>query len=1267
MSILTKLYKITRFPAHKQLIYLIGGILFLEFCTMLLIDFLPPMPIIITALIDCSILTILLAPGVYLFKRREEKYLLEQKRTREALTESEIHFYTLANTGQALIWTSGPDKKCSYLNQPWLDFTGRTLEQELGDGWMEGIHPDDLLPFSAIYRDSYERRVKFSMEYRLLHAGGDYKWIQNDGTPRYNSKGKFIGYIGHCLDITMRKQTEIYREVSREILQMLNMSGDINDIIDSVLEVLKKSTGFDAMGIRLQEGEDFPYYAQKGFPSDFLMSENTLIDPDQSGSVCRDHRGKVCLACTCGLILSGNNKPTDPFSTPGGSWWTNDSSLLLNIPPGKDARFHPRNHCVHQGYASVALVPIRNKDKIVGLIQLNDQRKGRLTQVLVEKLEEIASHIGGALIRKHTEELLRKKEERRLSILETAMDGFWLLDFNGRLLEVNQTYCRMSGYTAPELMGMQVSDLETNEDPNEILVHLQRIKTQGEDRFESRHRRKDGSTFDIEISIQYQSTEGGQFVTFLHDITERKRAHESLREKEELLDKAQEIAHLGSWSLDLLTNRLTWSDEIYRIFGLPNQEFSATYEGFLEAVHPEDRLAVNSAYSNSILSGKDHYEIEHRIVQKHSRKILHVYEKCEHIRDDSGKIVRSVGMVLDITERKLAAEALRENERLLRESQAVAHVGSYSADLIHKTWKASPEIYQIFGIDEQYPHTLTGWINCIHPDFLAELTRGLFQSDPQNHLFDYEYKIFRINDGMERWIHGLGEFEYDAEMNPVRLLGTVQDITKRKQSEEELKHLYEQLEDRIQERTAELVKTNGRLLQTEEKYRTMADYTNDWEYWMGPEGQYKYISPSCEKITGFKASDFIENPKLVIDIVHLDDLKKFQLYLLKASQDRNCRQESQFRIVRPDRSIRWIGSVRQSIYDDSGKFLGIRGSNRDITERKKLEQLIKTSNRKYRLLSENITDGIFTCRNGRFEYVNKALNHIFGYEGKELIGQQIDQLIVPEYLDEIAFIYSLHGPLNQKRNLEIDCLRKDQSIVSIEFQFNYVVIEGVIYAVVHDISDKKLVQKNIVKAIILTEEKERAHFSKELHDGLGPLLSTIKLYLQWSERTPADKSREEIIRKAESIVEEALTTVREISNKLSPHLLINYGLGSALQNFFDQLKESMPIQIVFTRQLNRRLGEEIEAAAYRAIIECVNNTIKHAQATTITLTLTDKGDQLLIHYRDDGKGFDVDETLAVKRGLGLFNLQNRIQNIGGKIILNSEPSKGVDYQISVNL
>jgi two-component system CheB/CheR fusion protein len=131
-----------------------------------------------------------------------------RKKAEKALAESELHFRNLANCGQALIWTSGVDKLCDYFNEPWLAFTGRTLEHEFGNGWLQGVHEEDLDRCMTTYVTAFDRREPFSMEYRLRHASGEYRWLVDQGKPRFDSRGAFAGYIGHCLDITSRKHME---------------------------------------------------------------------------------------------------------------------------------------------------------------------------------------------------------------------------------------------------------------------------------------------------------------------------------------------------------------------------------------------------------------------------------------------------------------------------------------------------------------------------------------------------------------------------------------------------------------------------------------------------------------------------------------------------------------------------------------------------------------------------------------------------------------------------------------------------------------------------------------------------------------------------------------------------------------------------------------------------------------------------------------------------------------------------------------------------
>jgi GAF domain-containing protein len=218
--------------------------------------------------------------------------------------------------------------------------------------------------------------------------------------------------------VTERKQAERRQYLTAEILGILNDPSILAVSIDLILAAIKRETGFDAVGIRLRSGDDFPYFVQNGFPQDFLLTENTLISRDASGGLCRDKNGNISLECTCGLVISGQTDPTNPLFTVGGSCWTNNSLTFLDLPAEQDPRLHPRNKCIHQGYLSVALIPIRADREIVGLLQLNDRRKDCFTLEIIHFFERISASIGVALMRKQAAGALRESEKgyRELSI-----------------------------------------------------------------------------------------------------------------------------------------------------------------------------------------------------------------------------------------------------------------------------------------------------------------------------------------------------------------------------------------------------------------------------------------------------------------------------------------------------------------------------------------------------------------------------------------------------------------------------------------------------------------------------------------------------------------------------------------------------------------------------------------------------------------------------------------------------------------------------------
>jgi PAS domain S-box-containing protein len=349
-----------------------------------------------------------------------------------------------------------------------------------------------------------------------------------------------------------------------------------------------------------------------------------------------------------------------------------------------------RDHMKKWGVRSVMVVPVVAGDETMGVLFFNYHKDiFNFQESHIDFANKLGSSVSLAIQqarlfeklraelaeRKLAEEALRKERDFIAAVLDTAGALVLVLDKEGRIARFNKTCEVITGYSATEVAGRVFWEfLVPPEELNGVRQTWEALhRGNFPNKYENRWVARDGSQRLIAWSNTVIVNPEGELDYIIAtgiDITEHKIAEEALKENEKMLARSQEIAHLGSWELDLMKNELKWSDEVYRIFGLQPQELTATYEAFLEHVHPEDRTLVDAAYSGSVKEGKDSYEIEHRIVKKGTGEIRWVYEKCQHVQDAKGKIIRSLGMVQDITERKYAEEKLLTLTDELKRSNA---------------------------------------------------------------------------------------------------------------------------------------------------------------------------------------------------------------------------------------------------------------------------------------------------------------------------------------------------------------------------------------------------------------------------------------------------------------------------------------------------------------------------------------------------------------------------------------------------------------------
>lgn len=239
-------------------------------------------------------------------------------------------------------------------------------------------------------------------------------------------------------------------------------------------------------------------------------------------------------------------------------------------------------------------------------------------------------------------------------------------------------------------------------------------------------------------------------------------------------------------------------------------------------------------------------------------------------------------------------------------------------------------------------------------------------------------------------------------------------------------------------------------------------------------------------------------------------------------------------------------------------------------------------------------------------------------------------------------------------------------IVSLSFSICVVCARLLVFHVERMAHHRSMLENRFMTALLRTEERSRASFSRELHDGLGPLLSSAKMSLSALNRANLKDNERAILQNTSAVVDEAIRSLREISNNLSPHILNNFGLARGIKHFVERLCALHETNIEFQTSLKEeRYDSNIEVILYRVTCELVNNSLKHAEATHILIKLREESGLLIIDYSDNGKGFNYEDVESC--GMGLSNIRSRISSLNGKFELSSSVGKGMSAKVIVSV
>jgi PAS domain S-box-containing protein len=431
-----------------------------------------------------------------------------------------------------------------------------------------------------------------------------------------------------------------------------------------------------------------------------------------------------------------------------------------------------------------------------------------LSKVLMDGRNVLLVHWRDITERKQVEAALQKSEEKFRLLAENASDVIWTMDISGRNTYISPSVERLRGFTSQEaLLQTEEESLmpDSAKKAKEFITKAINQIEKGE-RFDSyclilEQPCKDKSTVWVEVTVSGIFDDSGKFLSFLgvsRNITDRKAAEAALQESQEQYRMLIENQGEGAGIVDLNEIFVFANPAAEQIFDVPPGML--VNRNLKDFILPDEITKIQNESEIRLKGIKSTYEIG-IITQKGEKRHLLVTATPQY--NFEGLATGTFGVFRDITERKIAEEQLREKQFWLTESQRVGRIGSYSFEINNDKWSSSAVLNEILGMEVNSERTLESWSSIIDSSQREEMQNYFLNEVLTNkQKFNREYKIRRVNDGVERWVLGLGELIFDNEGNPVKMIGTIQDITERKKSEEALIKAKEKAEENDRLKTA---------------------------------------------------------------------------------------------------------------------------------------------------------------------------------------------------------------------------------------------------------------------------------------------------------------------------------------------------------------------------------------------------------------------------------------------------------------------------------